>query len=651
MRLTISSFLCLSLLKQTAALPSNQARQDVGIQSVNLVFNSQCARQKDITDAWDDAIKIVTDLPQVDFNDGAAIDYFGAPGWNMDYRSKIQAVFDSAKTFGQGWKITPTPFKVQINVDCGADTTRELDERCKGKGVGLKAYTWNTKDVNGNSPKGYNDKSATMNMYVCNSWFAYSSLTDRINEWKNDPDRNKRYNMDYYTNRAYVILHEMMHANRITYEANGNRHIQDMTMHIYEFVPGAGRNYTRKLIPLDAYGSLGTKILARTRRDTIASDITRNARLASKCIKPTRDTQSLKTHNGRYPSLPIANAEAIGDIYPRTGSVVITDGSDWGVDGTNLEEILTDGDDLTFTTSEDITADVGDLNDEEFLGPLTDLEWIADDQYPSDYIQQQKEWASMLDTPTSTATPTPTPTSISTPTPTPTEAAPSGPTTDLQCNGLESKIYMHPDTLVGNIQAFCQTAVAQGVQDKDSGSIFRNYNPGTLDEVDIAIDWPSGVNIPFDEPECNNQLLATSNGCDGNDPANPVNWKGGGTTTITTTNPDLKVLYHITPKAPRQPLPNTPGGSCNTAYKFLYDEFWIGGNGYATADFGQGSGGLLQQLKGCDGLTGWNFNYGLGDDGREWSANGHLLIGKRDCVVRAIASAGGPSDIHCSGSS
>ncbi|KAJ3553159.1 hypothetical protein NPX13_g10946 [Xylaria arbuscula] len=435
MRLTISSFLCLSLLKQTAALPSNQARQDVGIQSVNLVFNSQCARQKDITDAWDDAIKIVTGLPQVDFNDGAAIDYFGAPGWNMDYRSKIQAVFDSAKTFGQGWKITPTPFKVQINVDCGADTTRELDERCKGKGVGLKAYTWNTKDVNGNSPKGYNDKSATMNI---------------------------------------VILHEMMHANRITYEANGNRHIQDMTMHIYEFVPGAGRNYTRKLIPLDAYGSLGTKILARTRRDTIASDITRNADSFAQYAL----AKYVQSQIGEYPSLPIANAEAIGDIYPRTSSVVITDGSDWGVDGTNLEEILTDGDALTFTTSEDITADVGDLNDEEFLGPLTDLEWIADDQYPSDYIQQQKEWASMLDTPTSTATPTPTPTSISTPTPTPTEAAPSGPTTDLQCNGLESKIYMHPDTLVGNIQAFCQTAVAQGVQDTDSGSIFRNYNPG-----------------------------------------------------------------------------------------------------------------------------------------------------------------------------
>ncbi|GAW21129.1 hypothetical protein ANO14919_106460 [Xylariales sp. No.14919] len=210
--------------------------------------------------------------------------------------------------------------------------------------------------------------------------------------------------------------------------------------------------------------------------------------------------------------------------------------------------------------------------------------------------------------PTSTATPTPTPT--------PTVVPPSEPTNDLHCNGHGSNIYMSADTLAGKIEAFCQTAVAQGVQDKDSGSIFRNYNPGTLDEVDIAVDWPSGVNIPFDEPECNKRLKATSDDCDGNDPANPMNYKGGGTTTITSTNPDLKVLYHITPKQNRQPLPNTPGGSCNVAYKFLYDEFWIWGNGYATSDFGQQSNGLLRRLKGCDRLTGWNFNYGLGDDGR-----------------------------------
>ncbi|KAI0886483.1 uncharacterized protein GGS22DRAFT_198908 [Annulohypoxylon maeteangense] len=166
----------------------------------------------------------------------------------------------------------------------------------------------------------------------------------------------------------------------------------------------------------------------------------------------------------------------------------------------------------------------------------------------------------------------------------------------------------------GNIKTFFQAAVAQGVQDKDSGSVSRNYNPRTLDEVDISVDWPSGVKIPFDEAEGNKQLKATSDNCHRNDPANPMNLKGGGTTTIRATTPDLKVLYHITPKSARQPQPNKPGGSCNIAYEFIYDEFWIWGNGYATSDFGQLRNGSMQQLKSCDGLRDWNFNYGLGDD-------------------------------------
>ncbi|KAI2463235.1 hypothetical protein F4781DRAFT_417305 [Annulohypoxylon bovei var. microspora] len=619
-------------------LPSNEARQDVDIQSVNLVFSGDCQRQSDIESAWDDAIKLVTTLPKIEFNDVAAVDFFGPPALNKDYQSKIQAVFDNAKTFGQGWKITPTPLKVQVNVGCGANADRELDSRCKGKGPGLKAYTWNTENSDGTGKKNYNNKGATMNMYMCNSFFAYNSLADRINEYKDDSDYTHKYNMLYYTNRAYIILHEMMHANRIAYEANGNRHIVDMNMKIYEYVRNPDdRGYKRRLVSVDAYGSQNTKILARTSRKNIATDITLNADNFAQYVL----SKYVQGEIGEYPWLPIANGEAIGEVHPKIGQLILTNGSDWGLFGTNYENTLTDGgDDWNFTFSEDSTVDVSGLSDEDTLAPLTDLEWTDDDQYPSDYIQQMKEWASKApDMPTSTATPTPSQT-----------AAPPKPTNDLHCNGLGSKKYMSADTLAGNIKTFCQAAVAQGVQDKDSGSVSRNYNPRTLDEVDISVDWPSGVKIPFDEAECNKQLKATSDNCDGNDPANPMNWKGGGTTTIMSTNPDLKVLYHIAPKSARQPLPNKPGGSCDVAYKFLYDEFWIWGNGYVTSDFGQQSNGLMQQLKGCDGLTDWNFNYGLGDDGREWSANGHLLIGKAGCVGRAIGSAGGPSGVDCSGS-
>ncbi|RYC60547.1 hypothetical protein CHU98_g5675 [Xylaria longipes] len=126
----------------------------------NRVFSGDCKRQSDIEAAWGDAIKLVISLPKVDFNDVAVVDFFGPPALNKDYQSKIQAVFDSAKTFGQGWKITPTPFKVQINVGCGANIDRELDSRCKAKGPGLKAYTWNTKNSDGTGNKCYEDKGS-----------------------------------------------------------------------------------------------------------------------------------------------------------------------------------------------------------------------------------------------------------------------------------------------------------------------------------------------------------------------------------------------------------------------------------------------------------------------------------------------------------
>ncbi len=76
---------------------------------------------------------------------------------------------------------------------------------------------------------------------------------------------------------AYFILHEMMHANRVAYAANGDRHIYDMVMKIYEYVgnPNDG-SYTRRRVSADAYGAPNTKILARTNRKNIATDITLN---------------------------------------------------------------------------------------------------------------------------------------------------------------------------------------------------------------------------------------------------------------------------------------------------------------------------------------------------------------------------------------
>jgi hypothetical protein len=80
----------------------------------------------------------------------------------------------------------------------------------------------------------------------------------------------------------------------------------------------------------------------------------------------------------------------------------------------------------------------------------------------------------------------------------------------------------------------------------------------------------------------------------------------------------------------------------------VLDEFWIWGHGYATNDFGQDKGGLMQQIKGCGLLKKWSFTYGSGSDGREWSAHGTLPIWTSACIQRAIKSAGGPR-VGCPG--
>ena len=57
-----------------------------------------------------------------------------------------------------------------------------------------------------------------------------------------------------------------MHADRVTYEKNGDRHIYDMRMAVWEYDEDRYNNpnddkYKKKLVHIDAYGAVNTKIL------------------------------------------------------------------------------------------------------------------------------------------------------------------------------------------------------------------------------------------------------------------------------------------------------------------------------------------------------------------------------------------------------
>lgn len=61
---------------------------------------------------------------------------------------------------------------------------------------------------------------------------------------------------------------------------------------------------------------------------------------------------------------------------------VLTNGTEWGVLEEDYEKISHGGGDFDTTEEDDVP-------------PVEGLEWTHDEQYPSDYIKQLKEWIAM----------------------------------------------------------------------------------------------------------------------------------------------------------------------------------------------------------------------------------------------------------------
>ncbi|KAL8792559.1 MAG: hypothetical protein Q9195_004858 [Heterodermia aff. obscurata] len=205
----------------------------------------------------------------------------------------------------------------------------------------------------------------------------------------------------------------------------------------------------------------------------------------------------------------------------------------------------------------------------------------------------------------------------------------SGQATAHQCNGLAQNNYITQATLSNNIQSFCAASAAQPNDIANTGSTFsQDYNANTPDDVTIKTSWPTGPrDYQIFADECNYYLSTISNGCDvPSGGSNPMNWKGGGIM-----SDHNNITYTVTPRANRAPAPNAPLGSCKSWYKFFYATFDVYAGGWADSDYGQSSGGLLAQLRGCGVVTGWQFEYydAPASDGMEWHAWGKLPIGTR----------------------
>ncbi|KAF2737497.1 hypothetical protein EJ04DRAFT_561651 [Polyplosphaeria fusca] len=156
----------------------------------------------------------------------------------------------------------------------------------------------------------------------------------------------------------------------------------------------------------------------------------------------------------------------------------------------------------------------------------------------TDASQSATDSASNSDAPSSSSEEA----SSDTPTPTPTPTPPPQPDQGRKCSGVDNKVWMGRDAMADAIDKFCADAGSQGGHDKDSGNIMREYNADSPDHIVLSIDWPQEVDFKADEKSCHDHMYDIMEDCDGNDPANPMNWKHGGTKGVDWT------VYNLTPK-------------------------------------------------------------------------------------------------------
>ncbi|KAI0520844.1 SGNH hydrolase-type esterase domain-containing protein [Xylaria bambusicola] len=141
----------------------------------------------------------------------------------------------------------------------------------------------------------------------------------------------------------------------------------------------------------------------------------------------------------------------------------------------------------------------------------------------------------------------------------------------LECTQTNVKKFLRREDLSSRITEFCKTAANQKEHDRDSGSISRTYSPGTRSEVSLSIEWPQKYNISKNmEASCVNNMTKIKDGCGGNDPKNPLNWKRGGRLGAGWVN------YKIEPKFDQGYTP----GTC--VVNFRENDYWEGVNGPGT---------------------------------------------------------------------
>ncbi|KAF2742300.1 hypothetical protein M011DRAFT_462542 [Sporormia fimetaria CBS 119925] len=180
----------------------------------------------------------------------------------------------------------------------------------------------------------------------------------------------------------------------------------------------------------------------------------------------------------------------------------------------------------------------------------------------------------------------------------------------LSCNGYGdgNKKYISKDVAERNVNKFCDDIKI----DENSNKIVRKFNEGSIEEIEIAIDWPSGLKFEPDVQRCKDILLEITNKCN----TDNDDWRSGGYKK----DGEFAYHWHVTKERSRAHVEKMPRaiGVCSTSSGFFIDDMQLCGSGFLGDDFGErlksgirGRGLILDEAY-------WKFEYG------EFKCNGEL---------------------------
>ncbi|KAI9642511.1 hypothetical protein NHQ30_009316 [Ciborinia camelliae] len=319
----------------------------------------------------------------IDWNNAAALDFLGAPAYNLAERSQIQAVFANAATVIYIWTLEHPEFSIAVVI-----LLTYLRPPNPGKEPAPKptplAYAANLDDT------GY----PVINF--CEGFFKTRNLNDAVT-WGSALRSPYKYNLEKYENRALIFFHELLHLNLAADSPSPNPPVLDLQADYWDAK-------LEEEITQVIYGPLWTKIMARFHNSAIGSSgywVQRNADNLAYYALAKYVTSKI---GNVYPHLPIVDKEITGvphAIGPL--DLIATFTSD--PDGGNLALNITG-----YVHSFNVTLDADggydypgcsdDMNPASSADPtlanITIDRFAPDSAYPSDYISQRSSWISEL---------------------------------------------------------------------------------------------------------------------------------------------------------------------------------------------------------------------------------------------------------------